>query len=144
MFRNFFHEMDHFISIFLVLYTGRISILCHAYCGNEEPARDMSCNTGHFGGPKVYTATLLSVSTYRGKSQQDNQLSGGPLSQHARQRGRVSLQFKHPYKMELIDSRKLFVWKKTKFLLKEFQCIKSLKIWWSMADSVYHAPPNFH
>ena len=35
---------------------------------------------------------------------------------------------------ELNDLRKLFFREKLKFLSKEFQFIKSLKIWWSMAD----------
>ena len=32
---------------------------------------------------------------------------------------------------------------KLKFLLKEFQFEKSLKIWWNMADIVCHAPANY-
>ena len=40
--------------------------------------------------------------------------------------------------MDLNDLRK-----KLKFLLEEFQFIKSLKIWWSMADTVCHASSNF-
>ena len=31
----------------------------------------------------------------------------------------------------------------TKFLLKEFKWVQSLKNWWSMVDSVCHAPPIF-
>ena len=32
--------------------------------------------------------------------------------------------------------------KNPKILLKEFQVIKSLKIWWSMAEIVCNASPN--
>ena len=41
------------------------------------------------------------------------------------------------------DLRKIFVSEKLKFLLKEFQFIKSLKIWFSMADILCHASPKF-
>ena len=43
---------------------------------------------------------------------------------------------------ELNDLRKI-VWEKLKFLLKEFQFMKSLKICRRMADIVCHVPSNF-
>ena len=44
---------------------------------------------------------------------------------------------------ELNDLRLIISLRKIKFLLNEFQFVKSLKIWWSMADIVFHAPANF-
>ena len=41
---------------------------------------------------------------------------------------------------ELNDWRKIFVLENLKFMLKEFQFVVSLKIWWSMAYNVCHAP----
>ena len=69
------------------------------------------------------------------------------ISQRKQQQVQQSVPKQRPasgeFNTDLNDLRKIICLGKLKVLLKAFQFIKSLKIWWSMADIVCHSPPNF-
>ena len=43
----------------------------------------------------------------------------------------------------LNDLRKVICLRKTSVSVERISVYKAIKIWWSMADTVCHAPPNF-